>query len=270
MDVHTPRDPGHVARVPRLPGWSMGATPGSFPRVYWTTDLSDEQGRRLCNLRRLYDAQIAYVDEALAPLIEDVRSRGGLVAVTSDHGEGLFTRRRDPDGHPSSGHLAPAEASHGYQRTEEALRVPIWLAGPGVPVGRRETRPVAMRDLGETLAALAGLPGSGHRLPLSGHDASPAVILGTDRRGWFVRTADRKLLMPFPARMADPAIRPTLVAVTAASYAAELKDLAADEPEQLGALLQALEDWRTAHPDEDAEELDALTLQRLEALGYLR
>jgi arylsulfatase A-like enzyme len=272
MDVHAPRDPAHFERVPALPGWSAGAEGERFPRVSWTERLTKDQGRTLSRLRRLYDGQIAYVDEVLGPLLEEWRARGGVVAVTADHGEGMFTRARDPDSEPSAGVLASAEADHGYQRTEEALRVPLWLTGPGVAPGRREARPVALRDTADTLLHLAGLPASSSRLPLTESDPVPDVIFGTDRRGWFARNANRKLLLPFPDRLDDERIRPRLVEVSGQHFTAELEDLSAAEPEAFAALVEALQRWRDAHPDDQPsdEDIDAVTLERLRALGYLK
>ncbi|UCE85233.1 MAG: sulfatase-like hydrolase/transferase, partial [Deltaproteobacteria bacterium] len=95
---------------------------------------------------RPYDAEIAYADAELGRLLDaldrGVRTRT-LVAVTSDHGEGLGEH---------------GEATHAYTLYDATLRVPMVLAGPGVPEGRRVREVVSLVDLAPTLAVLVGAP----------------------------------------------------------------------------------------------------------------
>ena len=65
--------------------------------------------------RKPYLGEVAYVDQALRPLLDTVRgdSRPTLVLVTSDHGEGLGDR---------------GESTHGSFAEESTLQVPLIIA----------------------------------------------------------------------------------------------------------------------------------------------
>jgi tetratricopeptide (TPR) repeat protein len=94
---------------------------------------------------------VAYADELLGRFIARLRSAGvydrALIAVTSDHGEGL---------------LDHGEQEHGFFLYREALQVPLVLRLPG---GRRAGARVAgvagHVDLTATLLELVGLPADG-------------------------------------------------------------------------------------------------------------
>lgn len=89
-----------------------------------------------------YKAEVTYTDLVLARVFEIPRIADGVIAFTADHGEclGEYSIWWDHAG------LYP-----------ENLRVPLVLAGPGVPSGRRVEGPVGHLDLGRTLLDLAGL-----------------------------------------------------------------------------------------------------------------
>ncbi len=275
MDPHAPYDPDHARYAPESPGWSAPLPDGTPPRVSWTPRLDAAQQRLLQTFRRSYDGQVLYTDRMLGRLVDawGTGSRGeALIAVTSDHGEGLFSHARNADRDQDDGPLGGAYDEHGEQLFEEALRVPLWLAGPGVPSGRRETRAVSTADLGTTLLTLAGRSLSGSRLPLSASDPSPAVIAGTGNRGWFARTATRKLIEPFPYRSERPDVAPRLFAVEAGGFADETEDLGASEPDTLSELRALLDVWRGTEDqgDDGAAPVDEATLERLRRLGYVR
>ncbi len=94
-----------------------------------------------------YVAEIAYTDAELGRLLEALRSRdrwaNTVVALTSDHGEGLGQH---------------GESTHGYFLYESVLRVPLLLRGPGLNAGNRRSDPVSNAAVGPTLASLAKLP----------------------------------------------------------------------------------------------------------------
>ena len=96
---------------------------------------------------RPYDGETAYVDEQLGRLLAGLEAGGRLpgtvVAVTSDHGEGLGEH---------------GELSHSYLIYDSVLHVPLIVAGPGIPGGRRVSGVVANTGLAATLLRLAGLP----------------------------------------------------------------------------------------------------------------
>jgi arylsulfatase A-like enzyme len=97
--------------------------------------------------KRPYDGEVASVDHALGRLLGALDADGRLaetiVAVTSDHGEGLGEH---------------GEGSHTYLIYESVLHVPMILAGPGLPAGRRVAPVAANTGLAATLLALTGTP----------------------------------------------------------------------------------------------------------------
>jgi arylsulfatase A-like enzyme/Flp pilus assembly protein TadD len=96
--------------------------------------------------KRPYEAEIAAVDASVGRLLETLRASGRgertLVAVTSDHGESLFEH---------------GERTHGYTLYDATLRVPLLIAGPGVPRGRTLPAVVSLASLAPTLLRLARL-----------------------------------------------------------------------------------------------------------------
>jgi arylsulfatase A-like enzyme len=267
-----PYDPANAGLAASSPGWTDDEG-GRAPLVDWTDALTPEQRELLVGWRTGYDGQVAFVDAALGRLLSrlaELRARPTLVAVTADHGEGLFTHLRNSDSPPGPGPLGPSYGDHGEQLYEEALRVPLWLVGPGVPAGRDETRAVALRDLGRTLLDLAGLPTDGRRLPLRPTDEAPDAIVGTGTRGWFVRSGERALMIPFPERSHAPGVGVQLFAVGAARFAPQTEDLSAAEPAQREALLERWRAWRAEAGEDRLGALDPDTEQALRALGYLR
>jgi len=98
-------------------------------------------------LRQMYDAEIRTFDDRLGVLLDELEAQGLLestiVALTSDHGEE----------YGEHGGLL-----HGRTHFQELVRIPLVLAGPGVPVGRRIGVPLHLVDLAPMLYALAGVP----------------------------------------------------------------------------------------------------------------
>ena len=108
-----------------------------------------------------YDGEVAFADGQVGRLLGVLREAGlerrTLVAVLSDHGEGLGEH---------------GESTHGLLLYESTLRVPFVLAGPGVPEGRVVSERVGTIDALPTLLALLGLPAP-EGLP--GRDLRPAL-----------------------------------------------------------------------------------------------
>jgi len=90
---------------------------------------------------RLYDGEIAYVDEQLGRLLAALPGRT-VVAAVGDHGEMLGEQ---------------GELTHGLLLARGVRRVPLLFAGPGIPMGAVEEELVRTVDLAPTLAALAGI-----------------------------------------------------------------------------------------------------------------
>ena len=93
-----------------------------------------------------YAAEVAYVDEQIARLVAALRERGSfdrtVIAVTSDHGEGLGEH---------------GETDHAYLVYEATQHVPWILRGPGIPAGRVVDTVVSNAAVAATLAQLAGV-----------------------------------------------------------------------------------------------------------------
>lgn len=95
-----------------------------------------------------YDGEVAYADELVGRFLDRLRARGlldrAVLAVTSDHGEGL----RDH-----------GEEEHGIFLYREAVHVPLILRLPGAARGgTRIGGTVAQVDIPATLLDLTGLP----------------------------------------------------------------------------------------------------------------
>ncbi|WP_370630000.1 choline-sulfatase [Tessaracoccus sp. OS52] len=103
-------------------------------------DTSPEAVRRL---RRAYYAMVSYIDDKLGELVWELERLGQLentvVVLTSDHGDML--------------------GEHGmfFKRTfrEWSTRVPLILAGPGIPSAQRVETHASLVDLFPTMVALA-------------------------------------------------------------------------------------------------------------------
>ena len=96
--------------------------------------------------RDCYDDCIAYLDEQLGRLLDQLERRGLLgdtdVIITSDHGEGFGE-------HGFVGHSNSVNA--------EEIRVPLVILSPGAPAGRTVFPAVSLRDLPATVVDRLGL-----------------------------------------------------------------------------------------------------------------
>ena len=109
-----------------------------------------------------YDGEVAHVDAEVGRLLGALDAQGlrgrTLTVFTSDHGESFGEH---------------GEATHGVFLYDSTLRVPLIVAGPGVPRERRgNDEPVGLVDVMPTILARVGLPPPAG---LAGHD-----LLGRD------------------------------------------------------------------------------------------
>ena len=109
-----------------------------------------------------YDGEVAYADEIVGRLFDDLKRRGwydnATIVVLADHGEGLGDH---------------GELEHGLFVYDEAIHVPWIVKTPGAKSGRRLAAPVQHIDLLPTLLSIAG------RAPLPslrGRDLSPLLF----------------------------------------------------------------------------------------------
>lgn len=207
-----------------------------------------------------YDAEVAYVDEQVGRLLDGLASHDvlddTLIAVAADHGESLGEH---------------GEQTHGFFLYDATLRVPLLLAGPGVP--RVDVPdPVRLVDVTPTILELLGLEprhGASLRPLLRGKHLKLPVLAETfyprHHYGWselFALRDDRFKLVRAP--------RPELFDVS--RDAGEREDLAADARERVASLDGALAALLSRHGGDEAKApaaLDAETEERLRALGYL-
>jgi arylsulfatase A-like enzyme/Tfp pilus assembly protein PilF len=94
---------------------------------------------------RLYDGEVAYTDQQLGRLFAAVAQHSApdqtLIAVLSDHGEGLADH---------------GEYNHGVFLYDPTVRIAFLLAGPGVPAGLRVKQQARNIDLLPTVLELVG------------------------------------------------------------------------------------------------------------------
>jgi arylsulfatase A-like enzyme len=226
-----------------------------------------------------YDREIRYTDDELAKLVGALDTAGlrdsTLIVVLSDHGEEF---------------LEHGAYQHGAAVFEETLRIPLVLAGPGVPKGQRIPDSVSLIDVFPTALALLGVE------PPSEIDGTNLVPRMRDEAELEARTlfaeaaATRRWTAPFEGTTWNP---PLIAARTAGekfilhrpwegeATAPAHYDLASDALEQsplpFDAATQARADALVDAYLEGAprpnipkpSELDPDERRRLELLGYI-
>ena len=190
-DPHTPHrpEPEEAARL-GLPAPPAGWPEGGLNAL--THDPGLPFGGVEPELRQyaceLYDACVASGDLWFGAVVEKLEGLGVLdrtvIAFTADHGEELLDR---------------GEIGHGHGVHRELVRVPLVLAGPGIPAGKVVQETVSNRHLATTLAILGSgeldASGTGRFLlePLPGQAAFSSHRArwgGTTRPAFALRTAE--------------------------------------------------------------------------------
>ncbi|HEV8239156.1 MAG TPA: sulfatase-like hydrolase/transferase [Thermoanaerobaculia bacterium] len=215
---------------------------------------------------RLYDGEIAYMDRELGRLLRALPP-DTVVAVVGDHGEMLGEQ---------------GELSHGMLLGHGVRRVPLLLAGPGVPAGKDEDCLVRTVDVAPTLMKLAGLP------PRAGLDGVALLPLpsGSQGGGDCKRRSYSESFLPFfaykwyPLRsLSDGAFlylqapRPSLFHVAADPD--ESRDLAREHPRTVEPWKKRLEGMLAAMGEpllprvKPENVLSAEQRAQLESLGYV-
>ena len=228
------------------------------------TELSEPD---LAHLEDLYVAGIQQLDDGLgrlmtvleaADLLEDT-----LLAVTSDHGEEFGER---------------GGVEHGGSQHEELVRVPLLLAGPGIPSGRRVETPVSLVDLLPTLLSRLGVAAPGG---LDGHDLSP-LLRGAEVPA---ELRDRLIFSEADGRIGED--EPVTTAVRRGRYkliedrsadSLRLYDLDADpgehrdvgdlHPDVFAELTRALGVFAASHEEAERVDLGPDEKEHLRKLGY--
>lgn len=240
--------------------FAAGAPLGRPPR------LDPEQDADLAAMLAGYDAEIAYMDAALARLLAALRAAPRwdetLVAITADHGESFGEH---------------FYISHGAHLYEDNVRVPLLVRFPGAAgAGTRIPEPVSNRALFAALLEAAGLPvpDGAPRLAAGGDAIVTEVQRSESNVKLFGAHFDRDLRSihapPFKL-IEDSSGRVELFDLE--RDPGELQDLAPTAPERVEELRRLLSRVRAEHPPRfDAAarvEIDADTEEALRALGYL-
>lgn len=116
-------------------------------------------------VRDRYDGAIRFVDDTLAPLLDDLDD--AIVVIFSDHGEEFWDH---------------GDFEHGHTLYDELLRVPLIVRAPGLAPGRVQA-PVSLLDLTPTVLDLVGVeaPTRGDSL-VAAMRGDPTALATLDRR----------------------------------------------------------------------------------------
>ena len=269
MDAHGPYDPPAAYRG-RFEGYAPGAEDGVSEAVQRGDE--DLPAATRDHLVALYDGELAYLDSQLARLLDHLRQHAAweemLVVVTSDHGE-AFGEHRLMD--------------HSSSLYDVMIRVPLILKGgrnglggdsPGS--GARWDRPMQLVDVMPLALSRVGI-----ELPngLDGRD--PAQPPGALRAWSFPPRAKVRFSERFRRELRSIEIEGfKLIEDHAgnrelydlANDPSELRNLAAEQPDRVALMLEAMGPWTTYRAENRAgeETLSPEVLERLRSLGYVR
>ncbi len=289
VDPHTPHNPlpAELARLGLAP-------PPGFPADGYERLLGATRARLLAPpasrgpldraapdaaaawISDVYDACVASGDHWLGTLLDLLDELGlgetTVVAYTSDHGEEL---------------LDHGTYDHAHSLHPELVRVPLVLAGPGIPRGVRVATAVSNRHVAPTLARLGGteLPAATDAFDLGRPERVPArdVFYSTRKGLWGasemtaiegVRSRTDSLHWASEGRphVGEPLLgaRGDARLYDLARDPGEHVDRAREDPERVEALLERLRahraHWAPLVPSRRAT--GAATLELLRAVGY--
>jgi arylsulfatase A-like enzyme/Flp pilus assembly protein TadD len=201
-----------------------------------------------------YDGEVAFTDACVGRVLEAARAVSGdalLVAVVADHGEGLGDH---------------GERTHGLFVYQSTLRVPLILAGPGLPSGERRRGLARTADVAPTVLGAMGVPAPSD---LDGADlmrTKPQEAYAESRYaagfGWAPLFSFRAGALKFVE-----APRPELYDLAADPH--ETRDLARERPSDAARLRSALAAFRRAERAGSAAPIDPGSAEKLRALGYV-
>jgi arylsulfatase A-like enzyme/Tfp pilus assembly protein PilF len=209
-----------------------------------------------------YDGEVAYADELVGRLLARLRSAGvydrAVIAVTSDHGEGLMDH---------------GEQEHGFFLYREALQVPLVVRLPGGrKAGTRALGVAGHADVAATLVDLVGLPASG----MDGTSLRGAIASGrTIARPVYSETFYPRYLFGWSELLAATEDRFRFIRAPKSELydrqrdPSEQQDLAATRAEAVAAMGSWLEQKAKAAGAAAPDPVSAEAREALAALGYV-
>jgi choline-sulfatase len=214
--------------------------------------------------KNLYDGEVAYTDQQLGRFLNAVQKKSPaaktIIVVLGDHGESLGQH---------------GEFNHGVFLYDATLRIPLLMAGPGIPVVK-VTQQARTIDVLPTIMDLLGaeppLESQGVTLTPSFDGKTVATTYSYEETlypkinmGWAelrgVRTDKWKYVRAPKPELYDLLHDP-----------GETKNVIDSHPEQFGTLeaqLKALSRVSEGGETVSASQVDAHTLEQLKSLGYL-
>jgi choline-sulfatase len=208
---------------------------------------------------RAYDAEVAYTDAALGPLLSAVNDDRSAAIVIGDHGEGLGDH---------------GESSHTLFIYDSTMKVPLLVRAPGVPPGTRVERQVRSVDVAPTILELAGVsPREGidgvSLLGQLGQQSEEELSAYGETLGTLYQFnwSELRFLRKDGFKFIE-APRPELYDLRADP--GETNNLWTENPSDVGERLRReLDRIAKAERGADATPVDEETKRRLESLGYV-
>ena len=217
--------------------------------------------------QRLYDGEIAYMDEQIGhllghPRVTTAEGEQAIVTVIADHGESLGEH---------------GERTHGILAYDSTLHVPWILRVPGGPAGVRVSEPVGHVDLMPTILSLVDVK---FREKISGRDLVPTIegtrpprdvpyyseaYLPFYTYGW-----EKLKTMRLGRWKLIDAPTPELYQLSRDPQ--ELSNVHEQQPGVAHDLKRDLDTWLERAENSDAEaslELDSEAAEKLRSLGYI-
>ena len=212
----------------------------------------------------MYDAELRRLDDIYGRFFARLQEMGEwdntIIVFLADHGEEFGEHGK--------------WGRHTYALNEELLRVPLIIAGPGVPVGQTIEAAVRLIDVAPTILGLVGVGNPRYFMGKSlapiwdGDERAPRQVLA-ERAG--VKVVERTLIHAGFKYMDDG----RLFDLTTDKWGTV--DIAADNPEIVDRMAASMLDWMgqfttlaaLVRTDGDVQ-LTAEEERRLRALGYLQ
>lgn len=201
--------------------------------------------------RQRYAAEVAYMDREIGRLLAALPANS-LIAAVGDHGEALGEH---------------GERTHGVFLYQSTMRVPLILAGPGVPRGKTVAATAPIIRLASTLLRLAGGPAAAFGEPLPGLGGKPSGPIYLESRFPLSAYGWSPLEGMFDGRWKlIVAPRPELYDL--GSDPGETRNLLNAQREQARRLKGALQAAQRSFKPRKAETADPELARSLQSLGY--